>query len=291
MTVFLQQLINGLATGSYYMLLAVGLSIIFGILGICHFAQGAVAIMGGYACLYLMNYLQIDFFLAIFISMIVVGLVGMIVCKTAYGTVLESNSVNAFIIALGLSTVIENLMTIFIGAQQVSIKTSYTDVIRFGDNLSISEIRVLIIVVSFALVLALYLYMKHAKFGKAIRAMSQNKDASKLMGINTSLIISLVFFISSLMAAVSGAFMGAQFSIYPSSGTNAIMKGFAVLVLGGLGSFQGAIVGAMIIGVVESMAAMYISSIFKDMYCFVLMIIVLLIYPKGLFGGKENVKL
>ena len=85
--------------------------------------------------------------------------------------------------------------------------------------------------------------------------------------------------------------MGAQFSIYPSSGTNAIMKGFAVLVLGGLGSFQGAIVGAMIIGVVESMAAMYISSTFKDMYCFVLMIIILLICPKGLFGGKENVKL
>jgi branched-chain amino acid transport system permease protein len=284
-----QVLINGIVMGCYYVLIAIGLSIVYGILGISHFAHGSVAMFGGYMCYLFASKVGIDFIPSVLVSVVLTACLGILIERIGYRPLRTRNAppINVFIVALGIGMIIDNTVQYILGPDQVTIPNHYNQVLEFG-NVRIAGMRIWLVLATAVLIGAFALYLKRTKLGKAIRATSQNPAASTMMGINTNFVIAIVFAIGSAMGAVAGGFMGSVFSIYPSMGNGTVMKGFAVLILGGLGSIPGTVVGGLIIGLAEALGAMYISSEFKEIYSFIIMIAVLIFRPSGLFGSKES---
>lgn len=285
MTEYMQLLLNGIVIGSFYVLVALGLTIIYGILDISHFAHGSVAMLSGYVGYMLVTRLDTNFLTAFLLSMLFAALIGVVLEKVAYGPVKNAPPINGFIIALALMLIIDNTSILLFGANQVVIPSGITGVVRVG-GLAVSTLRLYLLVTSILLIVLLYLFMKYTRTGKAIRAVAQNREAARIVGINTNRISSIVFAIGSAMAGAAGVFIGAIFALYPAMGGHTVMKGFAVLILGGLGSFPGAIVGGMLIGITENFGTAFVSSSYKDLFAFVILIAVLVFKPKGLFGNR-----
>lgn len=281
----LQQALNGLAIGSVYVLIALGLTVVFGILGIAHFAHGSVAMFGGYLSFLLGERYGLSFFAAMALAMLAGAVVGLLIERLAYRPVRDAPHINAFIIALGLTMLFEGLNLLMFGADQVVIQTAYRGVFNVG-GVAVAELRVLVILTAFVLVGVIAVLISRTKTGKSIRAVAQNRQAAVLMGVNVSMVSLVVFAISSALGVSAGALIGALLAIAPGVGESLAVKGFAVLILGGLGSIPGAIVGGLILGVSEAMAAGFISSAYKDVIAFLVMIVVLLFRPEGLLGKR-----
>jgi branched-chain amino acid transport system permease protein len=280
-----QQAINGLAIGAVYTLIALGLTVVFGILGIAHFAHGSVAMFGGYLTFTFAERFGLPFFAAMGLAMVVGAVVGMLIERLAYRPVRDAPHINAFIIALGLTMMIEGINLLVFGADQVVIQTPYRGVFNVL-GIAIAELRVLVILTACALIAVIAVLISRTKTGKSIRAVAQNRQAAVLMGVNVSMVSLVVFSISSALGVSAGALIGALLAIAPGVGEGLAVKGFAVLILGGLGSIPGAIVGGLILGVSEAMAAGFISSAYKDVIAFLVMIVVLLFRPEGLLGKR-----
>ena len=278
-----QQALNGMAIGAVYVLIALGLTVVFGILGIAHFAHGSVAMFGGYLTFVFGERFGLSFFPAMALAMVGGALVGLLIERLAYRPVRDAPHINAFIIALGLTMMIEGLNLLMFGADQVVIQTPYRGVYNIA-GIAIAELRVLVILTAFVLVGVIGLLISRTKTGKSIRAVAQNRQAAVLMGVNVSRVSLVVFSISSALGVSAGALIGALLAIAPGVGEGLAVKGFAVLILGGLGSIPGAIVGGLTLGVSEAMAAGFISSAYKDVIAFLVMIVVLLFRPEGLLG-------
>ncbi len=281
----LQQVLNGLAIGSVYTLVALGLTVVFGILGIAHFAHGSLAMFGGYLTFVLSTTVGLPFFAAIALAMPVGAIMGMLIERLAYRPVRDAPHINAFIIALGLTMMLEGGNLLLFGADQVIIKTPYQQVFEFG-GMFVSQLRVVVFITSVSLVALVTVLLLKTKTGKSVRAVAQNRHAAVLMGVNVNLVSSVVFGISSAMGVAAGALIGALLALAPGVGESFAVKGFAVLILGGLGSLPGAIVGGLVLGVSESLAAGFLSSAYKDVISFLVMILVLLVMPQGLLGKK-----
>ncbi|SNT73456.1 branched-chain amino acid ABC transporter permease [Paracoccus seriniphilus] len=279
----LQQIINGLAIGGVYVLIALGLTIVFGILGIAHFAHGSVSMFGGYLTFFLVAQQGLPLTLAIAIALVVGMVLGVLIELLAYRPVRNANHINAFIVALGLTMMVEGFNLQFFGAEQVVIPTGATRVFNFG-GLTLPELRLYVILGAAALIVAMTIFVEKTKTGQAIRAVAENRDAAILMGINVQMIPMIVFAISTALGVAAGVMVGSLFAIAPGVGEGLVVKGFAVLILGGLGSIPGAVVGGIVLGVTEALAAGFISSAYKDVIAFVVMIGVLLFRPQGLMG-------
>ena len=285
MTEILQQALNGLAIGAVYTLIALGLTVVFGILGIAHFAHGSVAMLGGYLTFVFTERLGLPFFAAMGLAMLAGAVLGLLIERLAYRPVRDAPHINAFIIALGLTMMIEGLNLLLFGADQVVIQTPYRGVFNVA-GIAIAQLRVLVILTACVLIGVIALLISRTKTGKSIRAVAQNRQAAVLMGVNVSMVSLVVFAISSALGVSAGALIGALLAIAPGVGEGLAVKGFAVLILGGLGSIPGAIVGGLILGVSEAMAAGFISSAYKDVIAFLVMIVVLLFRPEGLLGKR-----
>jgi branched-chain amino acid transport system permease protein len=281
----LQQSLNGLAIGAVYVLIALGLTVVFGILGIAHFAHGSVAMFGGYLTFIVMEKFTVPFFLAMAVSMFCGAVVGLVIERLAYRPVQDAPHINAFIIALGLTMMFEGMNLLMFGADQVVIQTPYRGVFNVAD-IAVAELRLIVILTACVLISAITLLIAKTKTGKSIRAVAQNRNAAVLMGVNVSMVSLVVFAISSALGVAAGALIGALLAIAPGVGESLAVKGFAVLILGGLGSIPGAIVGGLVLGVSEAMAAGFISSSYKDVIAFLVMIVVLLFRPEGLLGKR-----
>ena len=281
----LQQILNGLAIGSVYTLVALGLTVVFGILGIAHFAHGSLAIFGGYFTFVLMTTMGVSFFAAIALAMPVGAIMGMLIERLAYRPVRDAPHINAFIIALGLTMMLEGGNLLMFGADQVIIQTPYQQVFEFG-GLFVSQLRLVVFITSVSLVALVTVLLLKTKTGKSVRAVAQNRHAAVLMGVNVNFVSSVVFAISSALGVAAGALIGALLALAPGVGESFAVKGFAVLILGGLGSLPGAILGGLTLGVSESLAAGFLSSAYKDVISFLVMILVLLVMPQGLLGKK-----
>ena len=281
----LQQALNGLAIGAVYTLIALGLTVVFGILGIAHFAHGSVAMFGGYLTFVFTERLGLPFFAAMGLAMLAGAVLGLLIERLAYRPVRDAPHINAFIIALGLTMMIEGLNLLLFGADQVVIQTPYRGVFNVA-GIAIAQLRVLVILTACVLIGVIALLISRTKTGKSIRAVAQNRQAAVLMGVNVSMVSLVVFAISSALGVSAGALIGALLAIAPGVGEGLAVKGFAVLILGGLGSIPGAIVGGLILGVSEAMAAGFISSAYKDVIAFLVMIVVLLFRPEGLLGKR-----
>lgn len=277
----IQQLFNGLVIGSIYTLVALGLTIIFGILGIAHFAHGSVAMFGGYITYFFITSLGIGLFPSMAMAMAVGAILGIGIERIAYYPVRNAPPINAFIIALGLTLIIEKSNLILFGVDQIIIPTGFTRVFNIG-GVTLPELRVYILAIAAVLVVALTILIQRTWMGMAVRAVAQNRPAAVLMGINVNAVSMFVFGLSSALGVAAGVLVGALFAIAPGVSGGLVVKGFAVLILGGLGSIPGAIVGGLVLGVSETFASAFISSAYKDVIAFLLMIGVLLIKPEGL---------
>lgn len=281
----LQQMLNGLAIGAVYTVIALGLTVVFGILGIAHFAHGSVAMSGGYLTFLFGERLGLGFFPAMALAMCAGALAGLLIERLAYRPVRDAPHINAFIIALGLTMMVEGLNLLAFGADQVVIQTPYRGVFNVA-GVAVAELRLLVILTAFMLIGAAAVLISRTKTGKSIRAVAQNRPAAVLMGVNVNRVSAIVFSVSSALGAAAGALVGALLAIAPGVGESLAVKGFAVLILGGLGSIPGAIVGGVVLGISESMAAGFISSAYKDVIAFLVMIAVLLFRPEGLLGKR-----
>jgi branched-chain amino acid transport system permease protein len=197
----------------------------------------------------------------------------------------DAPHINAFIIALGLTMMIEGINLLAFGADQVVIQTPYRGVFNLG-GVAVAELRLLVILTACTLIGVVALLISRTKTGKSIRAVAQNRPAAVLMGVNVNRVSAIVFSVSSALGAAAGALVGALLAIAPGVGEGLAVKGFAVLILGGLGSIPGAIVGGLVLGVSESLAAGFVSSAYKDVIAFMVMIVVLLFRPEGLLGKR-----
>lgn len=279
----IQQIVNGLAIGGVYVLIALGLTTVFGILGIAHFAHGSVSMFGGYLTYFLAATQGLPLALAILLALAAGMVLGALLEVLAYRPVRNASHVNAFIVALGLTMMTEGINLELFGHEQVVIPTSFDHVYNIG-GVTVPELRLFVILSAIALIVAMTLFVDRTKTGQAIRAVAQNRDAAILMGVNVRTIPLIVFSISTVLGVCAGVMVGALFAIAPGIGEGLVIKGFAVLILGGLGSIPGAIIGGLVLGVTEALAAGFISSAYKDVIAFVVMIAVLIIRPQGLAG-------
>src|SRR6056297_1956391 len=278
----LQQIINGMAIGGVYVLIALGLTTVFGILGIAHFAHGSVSMFGGYLTFFLVTAQGLPLALAILVALAVGFVLGLLIELLAYRPVRGASHINAFIVALGL-TMVEGLNLEFFGHEQVVIPTDFNRVFDIG-GVTIPELRLYVIIAAALLIAAMTIFVERTKTGQAIRAVAENRDAAILMGVNVNTIPLVVFAISTMLGVCAGIMVGALFAIAPGIGEGLVIKGFAVLILGGLGSIPGAVIGGLVLGITEALAAGFLSSAYKDVIAFVVMITVLLVRPQGLMG-------
>ncbi|GMG83970.1 branched-chain amino acid ABC transporter permease [Paralimibaculum aggregatum] len=279
----LQQIVNGIAIGGVYVLIALGLTTVFGILGIAHFAHGSVSMFGGYLTFFLVAGQGIPLVIAIPVALTAGVVLGMAIELLAYRPVRKASHINAFIVALGLTMMVEGLNLEFFGHEQVVIPTSFDRVFNIG-GVTLPELRLYVILAAALLIAAMTIFVERTKTGQAIRAVAENRDAAILMGVNVRTIPLVVFAMSTALGVAAGIMVGALFAIAPGIGEGLVIKGFAVLILGGLGSIPGAIVGGIVLGITESLAAGFVSSAYKDVIAFLVMIFVLLFRPQGLLG-------
>lgn len=285
MNVFLQQLINGLSIGSIYALMAVGYSLVYSILNFSNFAHGGVIMLGAYFGLYAVNLIGAPFLGAIIIAALCAGLVAVTLEKVAYTPLRKRNAPSLYFIisAMGASIFLENIVIVTIGP---TFKT-YPELINKTPisigSLHVSRLDLMMFAVAAVSLILLVLIIEKTKVGLAIKACSYSSRGSSLMGVNVNRIIFVIFLLGGLLAGVAGMMFGMRYTVYPQIGviTN---KSFIAAVFGGLGSLPGAVVGSLLLGVIETFAVAYGESSYRDLVAFVLLILVLVIKPSGLMG-------
>lgn len=291
MQIFMQQLINGLSLGSIYALLALGYTMIYGIIKIIHFAHGDVYMLGAFFGYYTINVWHFNFIMALFGSMIFCALVGMLIEFVAYRPLRHSSRIAVLITAIGVSYFLENGMSVLFSGDTRDFPQVIKQVNYEWFGIRVTNIQLLIFATTIILMIILQLIVKKTKMGRAMRAAAADPVAAELMGININGTISFVFAIGSAMAGAAGVLIGLYYnSIEPTMGLTPGIKAFVAAVVGGVGSIPGAAVGAVIIGCLESLMQAIGFSAFKDAAVYVVLIIVLLFLPAGLLGNKQPEK-
>lgn len=289
---FIQQIINGLSLGFVYALIAIGYTMVYGIIGLINFAHGDIYMVGAYFGFLASTYLKLPFIPTLLIAMIGAALLGVIIEKIAYKPLRNSPKISLLITAIAISLLLENVVKLIMGsdAQTYPDKLLPQHMIKLGE-LTIDSRKLIIILVSIVLVIILQYVVFRTKTGKAMRAASFDKDAAALMGINVNSIISITFAIGSALAGAAGVLVGILYSgIDPYLGIMPGLKAFVAAVLGGIGIIPGALFGGLIMGLVETFSRAYISSSYTDAIAFSILIIILIIKPSGLLGKKTSEK-
>jgi branched-chain amino acid transport system permease protein len=291
MELFLGQIINGLNLGSIYALVAIGYTMVYGVIRLINFAHGEVMMFGAYFAFYLAVSFPFDvpFIVILLVAMCLSALMGVIIERIAYKRLRTAPRISALITAIGMSLFLQNAALLIFGPNPKVMPEliSKTPVNVFGLNIPLITIYTVVMSVTFMILLNLFI--RKTKPGKAMRAVSQDKEAAMLMGINVNSTISLTFAIGSALGALGGILYGVAFTqVYPTLGLMPGLKAFVAAVLGGIGNIGGAMFGGYVIGIVETMTKAYISSKWSDAIVFSILILVLLFKPSGLLG--KNVK-
>lgn len=293
MDIFIAQLLNGLSLGSIYALIALGYTMVYGIIQLINFAHGDILMIGAYTGFFAITVLKLNFFAAMLLAMVVAACVGMIIEKIAYKPLRNSTRLAALITAIGVSLFLENGGLYVLGTDYKTFPQAIPKVTyRFLDgSVTITSHQVIILAVTIVMMLILQYIVHYTKTGKAMRAVSYDKDAAMLMGINVDSVISFTFAIGSAFAAVAGVFLGLYYqTIQPLMGIMPGIKAFVAAVLGGIGIIPGAMVGGFILGIVEAMVSGFWSTTFRDPIIFIILIVILIVKPTGLFGKDTREK-
>jgi branched-chain amino acid transport system permease protein len=290
---FLQQLVNGFSLGSIYALIALGYTMVYGIIKLINFAHCDVYMIGAYVGYFCMTQLRLPFWYALVISMLVCMLLGMAIERAAYKPLRGAPRIAALITAIGVSLLLEYGMMFFVGAGVRSYPpmTGFMTETFALKGIVVSAQQFIIIGVTVVLMVVLQIIVKYTKIGKSMRAVSTDRDAAELMGVNVNATISFTFAIGSALAGAAGVLVGVYYnSINPLMGMLPGLKAFIAAVFGGIGIIPGAMFGGYFIGMVEVLVAGYINSTYRDAVVFAILILVLIFKPAGLLGKKAREK-
>lgn len=288
---FLQQIINGVSLGSIYALIALGYTMVYGIMRLINFAHGDIYMLGAYVGFFVTTQLKLGFFPALICAMAAIGFLGVCVEKLAYKPLRHSSKISILITAIGVSFFIEYTTMYFMSPQPRTFPPVLPNTIFHMGSVMISFQQIVILVSTLVLMLLLWYIVQYTKMGKAMRAVSYDNDAALLMGINVDHVISFTFALGSSLAGAAGVLVGIYYNtIDPLMGIMPGLKAFIAAVLGGIGIIPGAMMGGVILGVVEALVSGFISSTFRDAAAFGILIIILLIKPTGLLGKNEAEK-
>jgi branched-chain amino acid transport system permease protein len=287
MEIFVQQLFNGLTIGSVYSLVALGLTLVYGILHIPNFAHGALYMMGGYITLAMMTKAGLHYWFAMIVSVLVVGLIGVLMERFVFYPLKDAPPIHDKIAAIGILLFLEAFAQFVWGADYQTMPTPYGQVANIL-GLTFTVQRILIIMSTIVIMILLYFFLKKTFTGATIIAMSQNREGANLVGINTNKVAMMTFMISGGLAAIAASLASPINLVFPGMGHLVILKAFVIIILGGMGSIPGAIIGGYILGFTESLGATYISNDYKDIIAFILLVLILTVRPTGLFakGGQ-----
>ena len=288
----IQQLINGLSLGSVYALIAVGYSLVYSVLLFSNFAHGGFLVIGGYICYFALRAGGMNIWLASLAALVGSGLSAIIVERLAYRPIRERTPVTLYMLiaSMGMSIVIENIFVVTVGGRFRALPPVIpTNPVNFFGLATTSAFDILSLVTAVVFLVGLQIFLVKTKWGLAIRAASYNLKTAGLMGVNVNRLIAIVFFVAGLLAGVGGIFLSVRYTLYPQLGM-ITTKAFVAAVIGGLGSLPGAVVGSLILGLAEMLTAGFISSQFRDLVVFGILIVTLIVRPTGLFGKSVREK-
>lgn len=285
----IQQVINGVSLGSIYALIALGYTMVYGIIKLINFAHGDIYMVGAYIGYGFIRNAGIGFVPALLISMIICAILGVIIEKIAYKPLRGATRIATLITAIGVSYLLQNVMIYFMGAERRAFPAAFaTRSFSFG-GISINSQQIMIILTTIFLMIVLQVIVKYTKMGKAMRAVSTDMDAAQLMGIHVDNVISFTFILGSTLAGAAGVLVGIYYnSIDPLMGVTPGLKAFVAAVFGGIGIIPGAMVGGYLIGIIETLVSAYGGSMFKDAVVYLILILILIVKPSGIFG--KNIK-
>jgi branched-chain amino acid transport system permease protein len=282
--IFIQYVINGLIIGGAYALIGIGLTLILGIMKVVNFAHGEMYMLGAYFLFTFFSKLGIPFLLSMILAILAVMAVGFVFEKGILKPLRGRSMDTVMLSMIGLSMFMQNIAMLIWSPVPESIKSPLTMTTITLGGLYFLPQRILVICFAILLVLLTHLLLKQTKVGKAMRATFQDMEAASLMGIRIDRIYSITFVLGAGLAAASGALLGPIFTVHPYIGNLANLKAFAIVIIGGLGSFTGAVTAGFLLGVFESLGAAYVSSGYQDAVGFILLILILIKKPTGLFG-------
>ena len=289
---FLTYFVSGLSLGSIYAIIALGYTMVYGIAKMLNFAHGDVLMIGAYISFVFMNQLGVNPILSVLLACISCTVIGMAVERIAYKPLRGANSLSVLITAIGVSYFLQNIALIIFGANPKSFKSivSIPSLHLFNNNLSITGESIVTILLCILIMLALTTFINKTKMGQAMLAVSEDRSASTLMGINVNGTIAMTFAIGSFLAAIAGVLLCSAYpTLTPTTGAMPGIKAFVAAVIGGIGSIPGAFIGGIILGVLENLSKAYISAQLSDAIVFSLLIIMLLVRPAGILG-KANIE-
>jgi branched-chain amino acid transport system permease protein len=287
----IQQLVNGVSLGSIYALIALGYTMVYGIINLINFAHGDIYMIGAYVGFALTTFLHLGFFPALVISMVVCAILGVVIERVAYKPIRNSTRIAALITAISVSLFLEYGMMYFVKAETRTFPKVLPDkqIDLFGSGAILDIRNIYIISVTISLMLILQYVIHKTKVGKSMRAVSMDREAAQLMGIDMNKTISYTFAIGSALAGAAGVLVGTYYnSINPLMGIVPGLKAFVAAVIGGIGIIPGAVFGGFFLGMTETMVSAYGGSLYKDAVAFAILIIILLVRPNGLLG--RNIK-
>lgn len=291
--IFLSHLINGISLGSIYAIIALGYTMVYGIAKMLNFAHGDVIMVGGYICFCAMSYLNLPPIVGIAMAVVVCTALGMVIERLAYKPLRSAPSLAVLITAIGVSYFLQN-MALLIWKSDPKVFPSVVkipSISLFGGELTISSVSIVTVLACIVIMIVLTLFTQKGKLGKAMRAVSEDKGAAQLMGINVNTTISTTFAIGSGLAAIAGVLLCSAYpTLMPTTGSMPGIKAFTAAVFGGIGSIPGAMIGGILLGIIEIFSKAYISTQLSDAIVFGVLIVVLLIKPTGLLGKKITEK-
>jgi branched-chain amino acid transport system permease protein len=287
LSLFVQQILNGLTLGSVYSLVALGLTLVYGILHIPNFSHGALFMAGAYAAFFVAGALGANYWVALVAAAIVTALIAVLSERLVFNRLRNAPPLHDMIAAIGLLLFFEALAQAIWGADFHRLAPPFPGILRFAGTVLPIQ-RVLIIGAAVALMIALHLFLKRTVMGSTIVAMAQNREGASLVGIDLTRVSMLTFAISGALAAIAAVLFAPINLVFPGMGNLVILKAFVIIILGGMGSVPGAIVGGMVIGFAESFGAFYISTDMKDLVAFALLVLILSVRPEGLFPASAR---
>ena len=285
MDVFLQQVLNGLTLGGIYGLVALGLTLVYGILHVPNFAHGGFYMIGAFVAFQAMVAWSWGYWAAMLVAAVAVAVLGIVSERLIFHPLRKASPLHPKIASIGLLLFLEAGAQALWGADFQRMPTPYTSIVEMGGITAPAQ-RLLIIVAAFALMVALHLFLTRTTTGSTIIAMAQNREGASMVGIDANRVSMLTFAISGVLAAVAATLYAPINLVYPAMGHLVITKAFVIIILGGMGSIPGAVLGGLIIGFAESFGAYYISTDYKDIIAFVLLVVILSMRPEGLFAKR-----
>ena len=282
---FLEQVINGLMMGSIYVLVALGMVLIYGVLHVLNFSHGVLFTVGAYVSHLALTRITGSYALAVVLSMAALAVIG-IALEHAVFRPLRGNLRNQVIASLGLILAIENTVVWIWGPNALQMKIPATQSIVALGELHFNVHLLMVIAVTLGVVAALFVFLKFTKLGTAIRATSQSAEAALVVGIPVERVHRFTFALSTALAALGGSLLGPLFLVFPTMGDEPLVKGLAGIILGGMGSVPGAVIGALVIGVAEALSTLYFPTDYRNSVAFMVIVLVLIVRPQGLFGVR-----